>query len=386
MRDLAILGSTGSVGVQTLNVLDRNPGKYKVRLLVARANWRLLEEQARRYTPETVVLTQEDAAKELHYRLRDMPIKVLAGEQALAEQLESVRYSMVVAAMVGHAGLLPVLSAIRAGSDIALANKEVLVMAGHLVTKLCREKGVNLIPLDSEHSAIFQCLRGHPRGEVRSIILTASGGPFRGMSAAELEHVTPDQAVRHPNWRMGAKISVDSATLMNKGLEVIEAHWLFGIEPEKIRVVIHPQSIVHSMVEFIDGSVLAQLGVVSMELPIQYALSWPRRWPGAREHYIDWLQLPPLHFEEPDRLAFPCLDLARAALTEGGNAPAVLSAANDLCVEAFLQGAMGFNAIPRVIAEIRKRVPWRPNPGVEEIFETVAQVKAEFRDILKDSE
>jgi len=380
MRTLAILGSTGSVGTQTIAVLRRNPGQYNVQLLAANSNWRLMEEQIRQCLPKHAVLVDPDAALELKLRVRDLPVQVHSGPHALLEQV-ATGYSMVVASMVGQAGLLPVITAIEAGSDIAIANKEVLVMAGHLVTAGCKEKGVRLLPLDSEHSAIFQCLEGHSL-DVQRLILTASGGPFRGMSQEELKGVGPAQALKHPNWQMGAKISVDSATLMNKGLEIIEAHWLFGIEPDKISVLVHPQSIVHSMVEFVDGSVLGQLGVPSMELPIQYALSWPRRWQGVSKHFIDWLKLPPLTFQEPDIGNFPCLQLARNVLTRGGNAPATLSTANDLCVEAFLAGKLKFTAIPQVIEKVLDRVPWQAEPNLDEIIETMERVKAETRAIL----
>lgn len=386
MRSLAVLGSTGSIGTQTLRVLQQNPGQYNVQLLCANSNWRLLEEQVRVFRPRWAVLADPGAAGELQARVRDVNVQVLTGEKALADLLASQGFDIVVAGMVGHAGLLPVIAAIQAGTDIALANKEVLVMAGHLVTALCRQKGVSLLPLDSEHSAIFQCLQGHSSKDINKLILTASGGPFWGKSPDQLANVTPAQAVKHPNWKMGAKISVDSASLMNKGLEIIEASWLFGISPEKIDVLVHPQSIIHSMVEFRDGTVLAQLGVPSMELPIQFALSWPRRWPGPDSYFLDWLNLPSLSFSQPDTVAFPCLDLARAAIRKGGNAPAVLSTANDICVEYFLAGKLSFYGIPRVIEQMLAVVPWQADPDLSSILKTMESTIQETKNYIESME
>lgn len=371
MRTLAVLGSTGSIGTQTLEVLQRNPGLYDVQLLAAGKNWLLLEQQIRLFRPPWAALADEHAARELRARVRDLEVEILAGEEALTDLLASRSFDMAVAGMVGHVGLLPVVAAIQGGANIALANKEVLVMAGHIVTKLCRQKGVHLLTLDSEHSAIFQCLQGHSCKDVQRLILTASGGPFLGKTKAELANITPAQAVKHPNWQMGAKISVDSATLMNKGLEIIEASWLFGIDPENIDVLIHPQSIVHSMVEFRDGAVLAQLGIPSMEVPIQFALSYPGRWSSPDNYFLNWLDLPELTFSQPDTEAFPCLELARAAISRGGNAPAVLSTVNDICVEYFLAGKLSFNGIPEVIAHIMSEVPWQENPDLTQILETM---------------
>jgi len=386
MRSLAVLGSTGSIGTQTLRVLSRNPGQYNVQLLVANSNWHLMEEQIRFFLPRWAVMSDASAAGELKARVADTKVEVLAGEKALVGLLAAGGFDIVVAGMVGHAGLLPVISAIQAGADIALANKEVLVMAGHLVTALCRQKGVTLLPLDSEHSAIFQCLQGHSSKDLKRLILTASGGPFLGKSLAQLANVTPAQAVKHPNWRMGAKISVDSASLMNKGLEIIEASWLFGISPERIDVLVHPQSIVHSMVEFNDGAILAQLGIPSMEVPIQFALSWPQRWPGPDSCFLDWSKLPCLTFAQPDTSAFPCLDLARAAIKRGGNAPAILSAANDICVEHFLAGKLGFNSIPLVIERMLAVIPWRQNPDLSTIIQTMNLTIQETRNYIESME
>jgi len=381
MKSLAILGSTGSIGTQTLNVLQRNPDQYNVMLLVANSNWPLLEKQIRAFSPRWAVMYDVQAAQELKKRVADLPVHVLTGQGSLLELLERERFDLVVAAMVGHSGLLPVLTAIQAGSDIALANKEVLVMAGHLVTSLARQQDVKILPLDSEHSAIFQCLEGHPQG-LRKIVLTASGGPFRGNSRAELKGVSPAAALKHPNWQMGAKISVDSATLMNKGLEIIEARWLFAVDPDQIEVLVHPQSIIHSMVEFIDGTVLAQLGVASMELPIQYALFWPERRRGGDDYFLDWRNFPSLTFEQPDTETFVCLRLAQEALARGGNAPTALSAANDICVEEFLAGNLPFNSIPTVIADVIENIPWQANPDLPSILETMNLAVARTRQTI----
>ena len=386
MQTLAILGSTGSVGTQTIQVLSRNPGKYNVRMLAANSNWCLMEEQIRMLNPSWAIMTDAGAAAELRLRVMDHQVKVLSGENAMLELLAKERFQMVVAAMVGHPGLLPVITAIKAGSNIALANKEVLVMAGHIITQLCRANNVRLLPLDSEHSAIFQCLAGQNPDKVKKLILTASGGPFRGKTGADLINVSPAETIKHPNWQMGAKISVDSATLMNKGLEVIEARWLFSLDVEQIDVLVHPQSIIHSMVEFIDGSVIGQLGVPSMELPIQYALSWPDRWPGSSSHFIDWLALKPLSFEQPDLITFPCLQLARDASIKGGNAPAILSTANDICVEGFLSGNIGFNGISAIVAEALATIPWQVNPSLDSIISTIELTKTTVPELIKSLE
>lgn len=386
MKSLAILGATGSVGTQTLNVIRANPGRYDVQLLGAKSNWRLLEEQVRAFRPRWAALADPAAARQLEERTGDLPLIVLAGPEALVQVLAAQGFDLVVAAMVGHAGLLPVVSAIEAGSDIALANKEVLVLAGHIITALCRQKGVRLLPLDSEHSAIFQCLRGRRARDLNRLILTASGGPFWGCSQEELALATPAQAVKHPNWKMGAKISVDSATLMNKGLEVIEASWLFQVDPDKIEVLVNRQSIVHSLVEFVDGSVLAQLGVPSMELPIQLALSWPRRWPGQDQYFVNWLDMPALTFSQPDDAAFPSLGLARAAAKRGGNGPAVLSTANDVCVANFLAGRLGFNDIPRVIGAVMAQVPWQAAPDLEAILATIERTARATQNYIESRE
>lgn len=386
MKTIAVLGSTGSIGTQTLEVLRRNPGQYNVQLLAAKSNWRLLEQQVRSFRPPWAALADEKAARELQARVSDLDVEILVEEDALTDLLASPGFDMVVAGMVGHVGLLPVVAAIQGGADIALANKEVLVMAGHIVTELCRKKGVSLLPLDSEHSAIFQCLQGQSGKDIHRLILTASGGPFLGKTKAELANVTPAQAIKHPNWQMGAKISVDSATLMNKGLEIIEASWLFGVSPENIEVLVHTQSIVHSMVEFRDGALLAQLGLPSMEVPIQYALSYPGRWPSPDNFFVNWLDYPELTFSQPDTEAFPCLNLARAAISRGGNAPAVLSTVNDICVEYFLAGKLSFNGIPQVIEHIMAEIPWLETPDLSQIIETMENTIRVTRSYIESME
>lgn len=350
---IVILGSTGSIGRSTLDVVDRHPGRFEVAGLAAGRRVERLAEQVRRYRPRAVGVA--DAAAAAHLRrlcpeLRDIRI----GPQGAAEIAVGVGAEIVVAAIVGAAGLVPTLAAASAGLTIALANKEALVAAGELMVRAARDGGARLLPVDSEHNAIHQCLRAGERGEVRRLVLTASGGPFRGRGRAELERVTREQALSHPTWRMGPKITVDSATLMNKGLEVIEAHWLFDMPAAAIDVVVHPQSTVHSLVEFRDGSVVAQLGSPDMRHPIQYALSWPERWAGVVPR-LDFATLGSLTFEAPDKDAFPCLDLAYAALAQGGDAPARLNAANEVAVGAFLDGRIGFMDIPRTLEEVLGR-------------------------------
>lgn len=350
---IVILGSTGSIGRSTLDVVDHHPGRFEVAGLAAGRRVERLAEQVRRYRPRAVGVA--DAAAAAHLRrlcpeLRDIRI----GPQGAAEIAVGVGAEIVVAAIVGAAGLVPTLAAASAGLTIALANKEALVAAGELMVRAARDGGARLLPVDSEHNAIHQCLRAGERGEVRRLVLTASGGPFRGRGRAELERVTREQALSHPTWRMGPKITVDSATLMNKGLEVIEAHWLFDMPAAAIDVVVHPQSTVHSLVEFRDGSVVAQLGSPDMRHPIQYALSWPERWAGVVPR-LDFATLGSLTFEAPDKDAFPCLDLAYAALAQGGDAPARLNAANEVAVGAFLDGRIGFMDIPRTLEEVLGR-------------------------------
>ncbi|CAN0197899.1 unnamed protein product, partial [Phaeothamnion confervicola] len=340
-KKIAILGSTGSIGVQALEVIAKHPEKLQAEVLTAQNNANLLIEQALKFNPNAVVIANEDLYEHVKTALASTDIKVYAGENALSSVLEMDSIDIVLTALVGYSGLKPTISAIQAGKEIALANKETLVVAGELITRLAREKGVNIFPVDSEHSAIFQCIVGEFHNKIEKIILTASGGPFRGMKKDALAAVTKTQALKHPNWTMGAKVTIDSATLMNKGLEVIEAKWLFGLKPEQVDVVVHPQSIIHSMVQFQDGSIKAQMGLPDMRLPIQFALSYPERFESDFPRF-DFGTYPSLTFEKPDTETFRNLALAFEALKQGGNMPCVLNAANEIAVEAFLKDKIGF--------------------------------------------
>ena len=351
-RSIALLGATGSVGVSTLALVERFPERFRAVSLAAGRNVDLLAEQVRRHQPELVSVADEACAAELHARVPGYTGRVVAGPEGPLAVATHAGADIVVSALVGALGLEPTLAAIDAGKDVALANKEVLVVAGELVTRAARDRGVRLLPVDSEHNAIFQALHGHDRAEVRRLILTASGGPFLHHTAAELAHVTRADALKHPTWKMGPKITVDSATLMNKGLEVIEAHWLFDIEPERIDIVIHPQSIIHSMVEYIDGSVLSQMAVPDMTIPIAYALAYPHRLPLTHLRTLDLPTAGALTFVAPDRERFPCLDLAYRALRAGGTMPAVLNAANEIAVARFLAEEIGYRDIPAVVAAV----------------------------------
>ncbi|HEV8675599.1 MAG TPA: 1-deoxy-D-xylulose-5-phosphate reductoisomerase [Methylomirabilota bacterium] len=351
MKTVTVLGATGSVGRRTLELVAQFPDEFRIGGLAARgSNLPVLVEQIRAHRPQAVALLEPAARDALARALPPPHPELLAGPEGLVAVASTVTADIVLSALVGGAGLLPTLAAIRSGRTVALANKETLVMAGPLMTAAARQHGVALLPVDSEHSAIFQCLAGADHGPVKRLILTASGGPFASYSEEALERVTVAQALRHPTWRMGAKITIDSATLMNKGLEVIEAHWLFDMPFDQVDVVVHPQSVVHSMVEFIDGSILAQLGMPDMGIPILYALSHPRRLPCPAPA-LDLVKVGALTFEAPDVLRFPCLRLAREAGQAGGAAPVVLNAANEVAVTAFLDGRCGFMDIPHVIAE-----------------------------------
>ena len=352
MKRLAILGSTGSIGVTTLDVVARFPERFRVVALAAGKNVTRLAEQVRRFHPTVVAVGDAEAAAALRQLVPEYRGDVVAGAQGLTAVATAAEADLLVSALVGALGLLPTLQAIDAGKHIALANKEVLVVAGELVTRAARAAGVHLFPLDSEHNAIFQVLRGHRRDEVRRIILTASGGPFLQRPLHELGTVTRADALRHPTWKMGDKITIDSATLMNKGLEVIEAHWLFDLPPERIDVVIHPQSIVHSMVEYVDGSVLAQMGIPDMAIPISYVLAYPERLPMEHLPPLDLPQAGTLQFARPDCTKFACLALAYRALRAGGTVPAVLNAANEIAVAAFLAGEIGFLDIARMLTAV----------------------------------
>ena len=338
---IAILGSTGSIGTQALEVIENHPDYFDLQVLTAGKNAELLIEQAKKYQPNTVVIGDEDSYQKVKDALWGENIHVYCGEEALCQVVEATNVHTVLTALVGYAGLKPTIHAIEAGKTIALANKETLVVAGEFITKLAREKGVNIYPVDSEHSAIFQCLVGEFHNPIEKIYLTASGGPFRGFSISDLQKVTLEQALKHPNWSMGAKITIDSASLMNKGLEVIEAKWLFNLKPEQIDVIVHPQSIVHSLIQFQDGSMKAQMGLPDMKLPIQYALSYPNRLPTnfPRFNFMDY---PNLTFEAPNRKVFKNLDLAYRVMDELGTSACALNAANEVAVEAFLNKKISF--------------------------------------------
>lgn len=367
MKGIAILGSTGSIGRQAQEVLLEFGTKFKVLGIAAGRNKELMLEQVRIFRPQIVSLAREEDAEWLKRNLDpSLNTEVAWGIDGLVAVATWPGVDVVLTAVSGAVGLLPTIKALEAGKDIALANKETLVAAGFLVTQLAREKGSRLLPVDSEHSALWQCLHGENPDEVAKIILTASGGPFRTYKREQLEGVTPEEALKHPNWNMGAKITVDSATLMNKGLEVIEAKWLFGLDYNQIQVVIHPQSIIHSMVEFIDGSVIAQMGVPDMRLPIQYALTYPRRYKGSAPK-LSW-PIGDLTFEAPDFNRFPCLRLAYEAGGIGGTMPAVLNAANEVAVEEFLAGRLGFMDIPRILEKVMEKHKVIPEPSLEDIM------------------
>ncbi|MEO8068585.1 MAG: 1-deoxy-D-xylulose-5-phosphate reductoisomerase [Flavobacteriales bacterium] len=373
-KGIAILGSTGSIGTQALQVVREQPDRFSVELLSAGKNADLLIAQAREFNPNAVVIGDETRYAEVKDVLFPLGIKVYAGEAALEQAVASESIQLVLTALVGYAGLRPTLAALEAGKHIALANKETLVAAGHLITKLARAKGANIYPVDSEHSAIFQCLAGEWDNPIEKIVLTASGGPFRGKKRDELAKVTAAQALKHPNWEMGAKVTIDSASLMNKGLEAIEAKWLFNLKPEQIEIVVHPQSIVHSLVQFADGSLKAQLGLPDMKLPIQYAMAYPERlktdWPR-----FDFTAYPALTFEQPDLATFRNLQLALDAMARGGNAPCVLNAANEVAVEAFLKGRIGFLAMSDVVEHCLAKATFVPAPTLETIADSDTEAR-----------
>lgn len=366
---ISILGSTGSIGTQALDVIREQSELFAVSVLSAGKNADLLIQQAREFLPDTVVIGDDSLYLQVKDALQDLPIKVFAGEDALAQVAGMDEADIVLTALVGYAGLKPTLAAIQAGKPIALANKETLVVGGEMVTAAAKEKGVNIYPVDSEHSAIFQCLVGEFHNPIEKIILTASGGPFRGRKKDELAGVTRTQALKHPNWTMGAKITIDSSTLMNKGLEVIEARWLFGIPAEQIDVIVHPQSIIHSLVQFQDGSLKAQLGLPDMKLPIQYALGYPVRLKNDFPRF-NFLDYPNLNFEAPDTESFPCLRLAYEALKMGGNAPCILNAANEIAVAAFLKDQITFLSIPEILETALAKIPFIPHPGLDDLVHT----------------
>lgn len=368
-KQIAILGSTGSIGTQALDVIRKNSDRFEVYALVANRSVDKLIEQAREFMPNVVCIADETLYERLRDALADLDIKVWAGDQAITDMVTMPSIDVVLAAMVGYAGLKPTMAAIEAGKTIALANKETLVVAGDIILDLCRKHRVPLLPVDSEHSAIFQCLAGELANPIEKILLTASGGPFRTYTIEQLKHVTASEALKHPNWQMGDKITIDSATMMNKGFEVIEAHWLFNVPYDKIEVLVHPQSIVHSAVQFADGAIKAQLGAPDMRLPIQYALTYPERvtsdFPRA-----DLLQLGALTFDQPDLVKFPLLALAYQAIERGGNIPCVLNAANEVVNLAFREGRCSFPAMSELIDRTMQCINYIPKPNYEELVMT----------------
>lgn len=373
-RQLAILGSTGSIGTQALEVVSEHSDLFEVYALTANNQVDLLINQARKYMPEVVVIANERKYPELKEALEDLPIKVWAGADAIAQMVQSEPIDMVLTAMVGYSGLRPTISAIKAGKAIALANKETLVVAGELIMKLAAEHKVPILPVDSEHSAIFQCLTGAYDNPIEKILLTASGGPFRRKTLEELATVTKAQALRHPNWTMGAKITIDSASMMNKGFEMIEAKWLFDVTPDQVQVVVHPQSVIHSMVQFEDGAVIAQLGIPDMKLPIAYAFSFPTRMRSMAPR-LDFNQYSTLTFEEPDMERFRNLAFAFEAARQGGNMPCILNAANEVVVAAFLQDRIGFLQMSDVIEQTMRKASFIVNPSYEDYVTTDTEAR-----------
>ena len=371
-KQIAILGSTGSIGTQALKVIEEHPDLYEAYALTANNQVELLAEQARKFMPAAVVIANEAKYLQLKEMLADLPIQVYAGADALCEIVEAKPIDVVLASMVGYAGLRPTMNAIRAGKAIALANKETLVVAGELINALAQQYKTPILPVDSEHSAIFQCLE--PNNALEKVILTASGGPFRTFTMEQLQHVTKEQALKHPNWEMGAKITIDSATMMNKGFEVIEAKWLFGVRPDQIEVVVHPQSVIHSMVQYEDGAVKAQLGMPDMRLPIQYAFSYPQRIKASFDR-LDFSTLKELTFEQPDTNRFRCLVLAYEALNKGGNMACIVNAANEVVVSAFLKDRISFLRMSEVIEQSMAKVPFIQTPTYEDYVATDAEAR-----------
>ena len=381
MKRIAILGSTGSIGTQALDVIRQHPDHFEAHTLTAGSNATLLIEQAREFRPDAVVIADESRYAEVRDALTDLPIKVYAGSEAICQVAAADSVDMVLAAMVGFAGLRPAVSALQAGKALALANKETLVVAGDVMTRLVCENHCALLPVDSEHSAIFQCLNGESHNCIEKILLTASGGPFRKFSDEEMHHVTAAEALRHPNWQMGAKITIDSATMMNKGFEMIEACWLFGLKPQQVQVVVQPESIIHSAVQFEDGAVIAQLGTPDMRLPIQYALSYPHRLP-LQAPRLDLFQLGTLHFEPANVKRFPCLALAYEAMQRGGTAPCALNAANEVANLAFRQERISYLDIARIIEQTIERAPMITAPTLDDYFQCDAEARRIANELL----
>lgn len=381
-KQIAILGSTGSIGTQALQVIQEHPDEYEAYVLTANNRVEELIVQARKFMPEAVVIANDNKYQQLKEALADLPIKVYAGEEALCQIVAEQPIDMVLTAMVGYAGLRPTINAIRAHKPIALANKETLVVAGELVNELARINRTPILPVDSEHSAIFQCLAGEADNAIEKVILTASGGPFRTYDREQLAHVTKAQALKHPNWDMGAKITIDSASMMNKGFEVIEAKWLFGVRPEQIEVVVHPQSVIHSMVQFEDGAVKAQLGMPDMRLPIQYAFSYPNRLHASFPR-LDFRLCRELTFEQPDTRRFRNLALAYEALHQAGNMPCIVNAANEVVVAAFLHDEISFLKMSDVIEQAMSRVSYIPKPSYEDYVATDAEARRIAKELIK---
>ena len=382
IKRIAILGSTGSIGTQALDVVEMHPDMFAVEVLVANNNIELLSEQAKKFGPKVVVIGNEAKEAELRERLKDQPVEIYAGQKAICDVVGLPSIDVVLVALVGFSGLRPTKSAIDAGKTIALANKETLVVAGEYIMGSAKEKGVSILPVDSEHSAIFQCLNGERHLTPEKIILTASGGPFRGKTEADLKNVTAAAALKHPNWSMGAKVTIDSASLMNKGLESIEAKWLFDVTPDMIDIVVHPQSIVHSLVEFKDGSLKAQIGVPDMRLPIQYALTYPDRVASPVKKFsfmehADWT------FEQPDRKVFRNLGIAFEAMTRGGNAPCIMNGANEIAVAEFLKGNLSFLGMPDIIEKTLAKAQFIKNPSFEDYFESDKEARRIAMEMIK---
>jgi len=381
-KGIAILGSTGSIGTQALDVIRKNLKKFRVEVLTAQENADLLIKQALEFQPNTVVIGNEDLYDKVFSVLDPAGIKVYSGQKSLASVVQMDCIDMVLTALVGYSGVLPTIKAIEAGKSIALANKETLVVAGELITGLAEKKGVNIFPVDSEHSAIFQCIVGEFKNPIEKIILTASGGPFRGRNFNFLKTVTRDQALKHPNWSMGNKVTIDSASLMNKGLEVIEAKWLFGLNADQIDVIVHPQSIVHSMVQFEDGSIKAQMGLPDMKLPIQYALSYPARLKNSFKRF-DFTNYPQLTFEKPDIDTFRNLGLTFEALKQGGNMPCIINAANEIAVAGFLNNNIGFLAMSAVIERCMQQIPYIASPVLDDYLNTDKETRIFAQNLIQ---
>jgi len=381
-RRLAILGSTGSIGTQALEVVSRHPEKFEVEVITAMNNVDLLIEQAARYKPNVVVILNEEKYDFVQSALDPLDIKVYSGEKAISSVVEMDAVDIVLTALVGYSGLQPTINAIRSGKTIALANKETLVVAGELVTGLAREKGVNIYPIDSEHSAIFQCMVGEFHNKIEKIILTASGGPFRGRDRNYLQKVKKEEALKHPNWDMGDKITIDSATLMNKGLEVIEAKWLFGVEKDQIEVVVHPQSVIHSMVQFEDGSMKAQMGLPDMRIPIQFALSYPSRLASEFPRF-SFSDYPNLTFEKPDLETFRNLGLAYEAMNKKGNSACILNAANEVAVAEFLKDKVSFLGMSDVVENCLVKMPYISSPTLEDYVNTDKETRIKALEIIE---